>query len=176
MPCSEARLAANRLNGSRSKGPLTPETKAISRQNSLKHGLTGKGIVTPEGDREEIQRRVEALEADMKPMSPAGVILIAQMATHSVRAERAVEQESAAIARNVRHAADDFDEKRITTSPTNFLKPSATTPGNNLRKLPQSRPEGVDRLSSTPGATSGPIWRSTPSPSGRPPTSKRRRT
>ncbi len=76
MHTSEARQAANRLNGSRSKGPLTPETKAISRQNSLKHGLTGQGIVTPEGDAEEIQSRVEALTADMKPRSPAGVILI----------------------------------------------------------------------------------------------------
>ncbi len=113
MHVSEARQATSRLNGARSKGPTTPEGKAISRQNSLKHGLTGQGIVTPEGDAEEIRSRVEALTADMKPQSPAGVILIMQMAILSVRTERAAEQESATIAKNVRHAADDFDEKRI---------------------------------------------------------------
>ena len=81
MIVSEARLAANRANGNRSKGPSSPEGREISKRNSLKHGLTGKGIVTSEADREEIDRRIEALTADMKPMSTAGVILIAQMAT-----------------------------------------------------------------------------------------------
>jgi hypothetical protein len=144
MPCSEAKLAANRLNGAKSRGPLSPQTKEISRRGSLKHGLTGQGIVTPEGVAEEIQSRVEALTADMKPMSPAGIILIAQMATCSVRMETAVEQEAAAIARNVRHAADVFDEERIDHASTLF-EALGDDPRNNLRKLRKS-PEGVDRL------------------------------
>ena len=144
MHVSEARLTANRLNGCRSKGPLSPESKQISSRNSLKHGLTGKGIVTPQGDAEEIQRRVEALTADMKPTTQAGEILLVQIAISSVRTERAFEQECAAIARNVRHAADDFDEARIEAAETLF-EALGEDPRNNLRKLRKS-PEGVDRL------------------------------
>ena len=144
MPCSEARLAANRANGARSKGPLSPETKAISARNSLKHGLTGRGLVTPEGDAEDISRRVEGLTADMKPRSWAGTILILQMATLSVRAERATEHESAAIALRVRHAADAFDEERIERANALF-EGLADDPRNNLRKL-KKMPEGIDRL------------------------------
>jgi hypothetical protein len=144
MHVSEARLAANRLNGSKSKGPSSPEGRAISARNSYKHGLSGAGIVVPEGDRAEIERRVEALEADLVPQSPAGLILIRQMATLSVRSERAAEQEIAAIARNVRHAADDFDEERIEKANQLFMA-LGEDPRRNLRKLCKM-PEGVERL------------------------------
>ena len=50
MHISEARLLANRLNGSRSKGPVSPKSKAISCKNSFKYGLAGRGIVVPEED------------------------------------------------------------------------------------------------------------------------------
>jgi hypothetical protein len=144
MIVSEARLVANRLNGPRSKGPLTPESKAISRQSSLKHGMTGEGIVVPEGVAEEIQRRVEALTEDMKPMSPAGILLIAQMATCSVRMETAVKQESAATAKNVRHATDEFDEERKRDADT-LYEGLGDNPRNNFRKLSKF-PEGIERL------------------------------
>ena len=144
MQVSDARLAANRLNAARSTGPKTDEGKAISRRNGLKHGMTGQGIVVPEGDAEEIGRRVEALEVDMKPRSAAGVVLIAQMAMLSVRAERSVEQESAAISLRVRHAADDFDEQRIDLA-NQLFEALGDDLRNNLRKLRKS-PEGVERL------------------------------
>ncbi len=144
MIVSEARLTANRLNGSRSKGPLSPETRAISARNSLKHGLTGEGIVVPEGDSEKIRRREEALTLDMKPKTPGGVILITVMATLSVRAERAAEQEIAQTDMRVRNAADTFDEERIEKANTLFGG-LADDPRTSLRKL-KKMPEGVDRL------------------------------
>jgi hypothetical protein len=98
MQVSEARINASRSNGARSKGPLSPQTRAISARNSLKHGLTGKRIVVLEGDQDEIDRRIGALAADMQPMTEAGSILIGQMAILSLRAENAAEQEAAAIA------------------------------------------------------------------------------
>jgi hypothetical protein len=45
MEVSEARLAANRANSTRSSGPTSERGKSISRRNSIKHGLTGEGIV-----------------------------------------------------------------------------------------------------------------------------------
>jgi hypothetical protein len=144
MIASEGRLTANRANAQMSTGPTTRLGKEASRRNGLKHGLAGAGIVTPEGDREEIRARSEALTGDMRPSSPAGAILIVRMATLSVRAERAAEHESAAIARNVRHAADEFDEGRIEEADRRFAA-LADDPRGNLRGL-KKMPEGVDRL------------------------------
>src|SRR5215213_5819039 len=39
-PRSPAQVEASRRNGARSRGPVTPEGKAQSSRNTLKHGLT----------------------------------------------------------------------------------------------------------------------------------------
>ena len=112
MEVSEARLAANKANAARSKGPVSERGKSISRRNSLKHGLTGAGVVMPEGDQAEVEIRVEALHEEMQPQSALGSMLIRKIATLSVRSERAAEQENDAIARRVRNAVHVFDEDR----------------------------------------------------------------
>src|ERR1700755_2687376 len=106
MPASEARIQANKLNSLRSTGPRTHEGKYISRSNGLKHGLTGAGVVIPEEDVDEVERRNRALQAELAPKSEMGEILVRQMATLSVRMERGARQESAAIASRVRHAEE----------------------------------------------------------------------
>ncbi len=144
MPISEARLNACRQNGARSKGPATPEGRAISARNSLKHGLTGEGIVVPEGDAKEIRRRVKALTADMNPLTEAGVLLIEKMARFTLRSENAADHEIAETASRMRNAADAFDEARIEKADELF-KGLADDPRGNHRKL-KKRPEGVERL------------------------------
>jgi hypothetical protein len=142
MLTSEARLAANKQNATRSKGPTSPEGRAISRMNSLKHGLTGEGIVVAEDDQQEVASRAEAFNDAMKPRSPAGMVLVLQMATLSVRMERAGQQEFAAIALNVRHAAENFDQERIDRAEALF-ETLGENPRGILRKL-KRMPEGVD--------------------------------
>ena len=48
MPCSPARLEANRLNSQKSTGPRSAQGRATSRKNSLKHGLTAKTLLSPQ--------------------------------------------------------------------------------------------------------------------------------
>jgi hypothetical protein len=144
MPTSEARRLANIANAARSTGPRTISGRNRSSQNSLKHGLTGAGLVVPDRDRDEIERRVEALTADLSPRSELGAALVRQMAVLSVRMERGARQESAAIAARVRHAADDFDEAHFDEAERLF-DGLADDPRVNLRKLRKS-PEGVDRM------------------------------
>ena len=143
MHVSEARLAANRLNGLKGRGPVSPEGRQRSSMNAIKHSLTAETLI-PEGDAEEIRRRVEALTLEMKPRTEAGAILIAKMATLSRRMEKAAEQETARVAMRVRHAADDFDEERVDQAGELFGK-LGDDPRITLRRL-KKRPEGVERL------------------------------
>ena len=144
MEVSEARLVANRANAKRCKGPTSELGKSISRRNSLKHGLTGNGVVVPEGDQAEVERRVDALHAELQPQSDTGSLLIRKIAGLSVRSERAAEQENAQIAERVRDAVHAFDEERGRRVDDLFLAlphdPRAAV--RNLRRMP----EGVDRM------------------------------
>src|ERR1700722_10947903 len=113
MLTSQARIQANIKNAQSSKGPTRPEGKARSMRNSLKHGMTGQGIVIHEHDAAEVDVRHRALHQDVAPQSIMGAILVGQMATLSVRMERGAKQEFAAVALRVRHASDEFDAERI---------------------------------------------------------------
>ncbi len=80
----------------------------------------------------------------MKPQTTAGAILITVMATLSLRAKQAAEQEIAQTALRVRNAADTFDEERIELA-NELFDGLADDPLTKLRKL-KKRPEGVELL------------------------------
>jgi hypothetical protein len=144
MEVSEARLAANRQNSTHSKGPTSEAGKAVSRRNSLKHGLTGGGIVLLEGDQAEVQVRFDALRDELLPQSLLGTMLLRKIATLSVRSERAAERENATIAERVRSAIDVFDEQRARRV-DDLCNAIFDSPNDTLRNL-RRMPEGVDRL------------------------------
>ena len=109
MPATEAQLLANRRNAQRSKGPVTPEGKERSRANSLKHGLTGEGIVLAEEDAAEVEQMAANLESELRPSGTMGRVLVRRIATHVVRMDRSVLQETAALSERVRQAEADFE-------------------------------------------------------------------
>src|SRR5262245_52625320 len=141
MP-SQARSDSARRNGALSKGPRTLEGKAVSRANSLAHGLTGKGVVLSDEDQAAVARREEELAAELKPASALGQFLVRRMAVQMVRLERCARHEAACLAQRARHAQEDFDEQRQTAVEADFDK-LAEEPATRARRLQQS-PEGLD--------------------------------
>jgi hypothetical protein len=108
MPASDAQIRASKANGACSKGPLSAETRAISSRNSLKHGLTGAGIVLPDEDVSEVERLSQAFENEFDVDGEAGRALARRMAVLAVRMDRCVLQDFAASAERIRKALDEF--------------------------------------------------------------------
>jgi hypothetical protein len=85
---SEARLAANRSNAQLSAGPVTPQGKAASSQNSFKHGLYSKQLII----RGENPAELDALKADLRsehqPINTTEDILVNEMAEQYWRIKR----------------------------------------------------------------------------------------
>jgi hypothetical protein len=64
---SEKQILANRANAEKSTGPKTPETKAISAMNALRHGLTGQVNLMPDEDREAHDTFCKAIVESLAP-------------------------------------------------------------------------------------------------------------
>jgi hypothetical protein len=109
MPASEARIRSNQANALKAKGPVTVEGKRRSRENSFKHGLTGAGVVLPAEDAAEVERLGRAFEAELKPSGDVGRTLVRRMALMSVRMDRCVDRETAALTERVREVEAEFD-------------------------------------------------------------------
>jgi len=144
MIVSNARILASQANGKKSKGPVTPEGKAISRANSFKHGLTGAGVVLPVEDAAEVQQRFEALEAQFHPASPMGQILVHRVALLSVRLERCAEHEAAYLSEKILHAKADHDEQALIEVDI-LLADLPKQPAVSVRRLLRT-PHGIDAL------------------------------
>ena len=140
---SPARAAASRANGVRSRGPASPETKAISRKNAVRHALTAT-ICLPDEDGAEVAKRFDDLHAQFHPDTPMGKILVHRIAFLSVRLERCAEQEAAHLSEKIRHARDQHDEK-CQLEVEALLADLGKAPATAVRRLLRT-PEGTEAL------------------------------
>jgi hypothetical protein len=109
-PASPARLAANRANARKSTGPRSPEGKARSRANSVKHGLTGAGVVRPPEFRDEIQSKLDAYHEALSPRDDVERDLARASALGAWRFQDLLRRERAEARRQA--ACADFDRQR----------------------------------------------------------------
>ena len=87
---SPARAEASRRNGARSRGPKTPEGKARSAQNALKHGLRAqKCVVLPGEDAAAFAALEAALLEDLAPEGALQSVLAQRVVAASWRLARA---------------------------------------------------------------------------------------
>ena len=145
MAATPAQRAANRLNAQKSTGPKSVEGKEAARRNSLKHGLTGGGVVIPGEDEGEVAIREAAFREQLVDEGDAlGGALVRQMAIASIRIERAFRCETGLAAARMRKAADVFDDERLVRV-QEILGDIAIDPVTVRRRLLVA-PEGVDAL------------------------------
>jgi hypothetical protein len=94
LSISEKQLAANRQNALKSTGPKTPEGKAASRLNALKHGLLARETVINRDDHHEDAAEFESLSdqlrEDLAPVGYLEELLVEQITIAYWRLRRAV--------------------------------------------------------------------------------------
>jgi hypothetical protein len=103
-PISNNKLQANRKNSLKSTGPRTAEGKAVSRLNSLKHGLLSREIVIQSGEGsengEEYNQLLCGLRQDLEPVGMLEEMLVEKIAICIWRLARVLRCENAEIRRN----------------------------------------------------------------------------
>ncbi len=95
MSISDRKLRANRLNSEKSTGPKTDAGKVRSRANSVKHGLSGEGVVVTAEDAAAIARRAEVWRVEYQLDSPTKEWEFEQLVVNSVRVDQCQARERA---------------------------------------------------------------------------------
>jgi hypothetical protein len=114
---TEAQKLAARINGAKSRGPVTPEGKGISSQNAVRHGLTARRVVLENERPEAWDDFLQALTEEWEPQTPAELQIVHDLAgarwrlnrlldieTESLNVEMARERES--VEKSVSNGAD----------------------------------------------------------------------
>ena len=87
---SEKRILAARANGALSRGPKTPEGKARSSRNAIRHGLLSKIVVLSHEDPELFGQLFENYAARFNPADEIEMGLVEEMVAANWRARRAL--------------------------------------------------------------------------------------
>ena len=99
-PTSDAKRAANQANARKSTGPTTPEGKARSSQNAIRHGLLAdKAIIPddPQEDRAAFDELFRLLVIEHEPVGPTQRLLVERIAICYWRLRRALRYEADCI-------------------------------------------------------------------------------
>jgi hypothetical protein len=102
-PPSEKQLSASRANGSKSRGPVTPEGRRNSSRNSLRHGLFSPAVVLDNESQRRFKSLIDSLFLELQPETHVEAFLIEKMAAAQWRQIRSWGLEQASISHQVRN-------------------------------------------------------------------------
>jgi hypothetical protein len=102
---TEAQINANRINGSKSRGPITPEGRLASSRNSLVHGLLSQVLILEGESAERFNALHEALIAEFQPETPTECGLVETMVVCRWRLMRVWILENSAVSHEIRKQA-----------------------------------------------------------------------
>jgi len=91
---SRKKSKAARINGAKSKGPVTPEGRARSSQNALRHGLSSAVVVLPHEDRSLFEHLRDSYMESFQPTDQPQHDLVETMAAARWRLNRLQEIEA----------------------------------------------------------------------------------
>ncbi len=102
---SPKQIAANRRNAVKSTGPRTPEGRAVSKMNALKHGILSRQVLVRGQVLQESPKEFTALHQrfwdDLQPEGPVEELLVDQIVTAHWRLRRALSAEAGEISLSV---------------------------------------------------------------------------
>lgn len=108
------RAAQARLNGARSTGPVTPEGKARSALNAVRHGLRSRTFwLLPEEDPAELAALRTSLLAELRPLGAAQLELAETVVECWWRLRRAGELEARIVADGLAAATPEGQDRAM---------------------------------------------------------------
>jgi hypothetical protein len=96
---SDKQARANRQNARKSTGPKTPEGKAVTRLNALRHGLLSQEVLLPGEDEAALMELGEHLMAELGPVGELERLLVEQIIAAVWRLHRLRRVEAGIFAR-----------------------------------------------------------------------------
>jgi len=102
-PTSAPKIAANKANAKKSTGPTSPDGKARSAQNALKHGLLASQAIIPDDpdeDRGDFEALLEVITAEYRPLGPTQCLAVERIAICYWRLRRALRYEAHCVYRD----------------------------------------------------------------------------
>src|SRR5215213_3436800 len=96
---SQERTTANRANAVKSTGPKTPEGKAASKLNAVKHGILSREVLVSGEDHQELTALQEWFQDDLQPVGAMEVMIVGQIVATHWRLRRVLAAESGEIKR-----------------------------------------------------------------------------
>jgi hypothetical protein len=100
-----------RANGAKSHGPVTPEGRATSSRNSLRHGFTAKSVVLPTESQEDFLALLDSYTHHFDPQGGVEMDLVQAMAAARWRLRRICNIEAALLSTELVRRAEDIDEE-----------------------------------------------------------------
>jgi len=132
-------IEANRRNALKSTGPTTPEGKARSRGNAVRHGLTAETIIDVLEDAEDYQAFEAAVIADYDVESAVERELVLRLASVLWRLRRATGIETGLFA-SVTKVPGELDHESSRPAPIEAANHSVR---NQLHVVPTHQPDAA---------------------------------
>ncbi len=107
---SEAQLAANQANAQHSTGPRTPEGRAASSRNNLRHGFRSLSVLLPGDNGHEYQELFDLLTEHFEPADLTEFRHVREMADAEWRLRRVRHQLELALTRRMAILAPDYPD------------------------------------------------------------------
>jgi hypothetical protein len=105
---SELKSETARANGAKSHGPVTPEGRAASSRNSLRHGFTAQSVVLPTESQEDFQSLLDSYTDQFDPQGGVEMDLVQTMAAARWRLRRICSIETTLLDKEMTRNAKDI--------------------------------------------------------------------